>query len=52
MILIISIPVVTWPGVMEYIQEMRNILYDLETRIQKAKLNVENIEQLMQVSNA
>ncbi|XP_015272477.1 PREDICTED: dynein heavy chain 17, axonemal [Gekko japonicus] len=35
-------------GVMEYIQEMRNILYDLETRIQKTKLNVENIEQLMQ----
>ncbi|XP_077184230.1 dynein axonemal heavy chain 17 isoform X3 [Paroedura picta] len=35
-------------GVMEYIQEMRNILYDLETRIQKTKLNVENIGQLMQ----
>ncbi|XP_039201063.1 dynein heavy chain 17, axonemal isoform X2 [Crotalus tigris] len=35
-------------GVMDYIQEMRNVLYDLETRIQKTKLNVENIGQLMQ----
>ncbi|KAJ7315905.1 hypothetical protein JRQ81_002067 [Phrynocephalus forsythii] len=35
-------------GVMDYIQEMRNVLYDLETRIQKAKINVENIGQLMQ----
>ncbi|XP_062977556.1 dynein axonemal heavy chain 17 [Elgaria multicarinata webbii] len=35
-------------GVMDYIQEMRNVLYDLETRIQKTKLNVENIDQLMQ----
>ncbi|XP_034645210.1 dynein heavy chain 17, axonemal-like [Trachemys scripta elegans] len=35
-------------GVMEYIQEMRNVLHDLEARIQKTKLNVENISQLMQ----
>ncbi|XP_077689901.1 dynein axonemal heavy chain 17 [Eretmochelys imbricata] len=35
-------------GVMEYIQEMRNVLHDLEARIQKTKLNVENINQLMQ----
>uniref|UniRef100_A0ACB8EKG7 Dynein heavy chain 17, axonemal n=1 Tax=Sphaerodactylus townsendi TaxID=933632 RepID=A0ACB8EKG7_9SAUR len=35
-------------GVMDYIQEMRDVLYDLETRIQKTKLNVENIGQLMQ----
>uniref|UniRef100_A0A8D0H5U7 Dynein axonemal heavy chain 17 n=1 Tax=Sphenodon punctatus TaxID=8508 RepID=A0A8D0H5U7_SPHPU len=32
----------------EYIQEMRDILYDLETRIQKTKINVENIGQIMQ----
>nr|XP_003217173.1 PREDICTED: LOW QUALITY PROTEIN: dynein heavy chain 17, axonemal [Anolis carolinensis] len=35
-------------GVMDYIQEMRDVLYDLETRIQKAKFNVESIDQLMQ----
>ncbi|XP_075760265.1 dynein axonemal heavy chain 17 isoform X2 [Pelodiscus sinensis] len=35
-------------GVLEYIQEMRNVLHDLEARIQKTKLNVENINQLMQ----
>lgn len=37
------------PGVMEYIQEMREVLYDLNTRMQKSKLNVENIGQLMEV---
>lgn len=36
---------------MDYIQEMRDIVYDLETRIQKTKLNVDGIGQLMQVSN-
>lgn len=36
---------------MEYIQEMRNVLHDLEARIQKTKLNVENINQLMQVGD-
>ncbi|NWW98330.1 DYH17 protein, partial [Caloenas nicobarica] len=35
-------------GVMEYIQETRGILYDLQTRVQKAKLNVEYITQLME----
>ncbi|NXE57526.1 DYH17 protein, partial [Casuarius casuarius] len=39
-------------GVMEYIQEMRDILYNLETRIQKAKLNVENITHLMEECSA
>ncbi|KAM9001324.1 dynein axonemal heavy chain 17 [Sarcophilus harrisii] len=34
-------------GVFEYIQEMREILYDLETRIQKTKQNVEGIIQIM-----
>lgn len=34
---------------MEYIQEMREVLYDLSTRVQKTKLNVENISQLMEV---
>lgn len=40
------------PGVMEYIQETRGILYDLQTRVQKAKLNVEHITQLMEVAFA
>ena len=40
------------PGVLEYIQEMREILYDLQTRVQKAKLNRENIVQLMEVAVA
>ncbi|KAF1507297.1 Dynein heavy chain 17, axonemal, partial [Eudyptula minor] len=39
-------------GVMEYIQEMRQILYDLQTRVQKAKLNMENITQLMEECSA
>ncbi|XP_067860662.1 dynein axonemal heavy chain 17-like [Heptranchias perlo] len=34
-------------GVWEYIQEMRNILYDLESRIQKAKNNVETMHLIM-----
>ncbi|NXC68138.1 DYH17 protein, partial [Anhinga anhinga] len=39
-------------GVMEYIQEMREILYNLQTRVQKAKLNLENIAQLMEDCSA
>ncbi|XP_067164351.1 dynein axonemal heavy chain 17 [Apteryx mantelli] len=39
-------------GVMEYIREMRDILYNLETRIQKAKLNVENITHFMEECSA
>ncbi|XP_019398323.1 PREDICTED: dynein heavy chain 17, axonemal [Crocodylus porosus] len=35
-------------GAMEYIQEMRDSLYNLEARIQKTKLNVESVVQLMQ----
>ncbi|XP_071672368.1 dynein axonemal heavy chain 17 isoform X2 [Patagioenas fasciata] len=35
-------------GVMEYIQETRGVLDDLQTRVQKAKLNVERITQLME----
>lgn len=38
------------PGVTEYIQELRDILYALDSRIQRAKLNVENISQLMEVA--
>ncbi|CAI9163741.1 unnamed protein product [Rangifer tarandus platyrhynchus] len=34
-------------GVFEYIQEMREILYNLQNRIQKAKQNVEGISQAM-----
>ncbi|XP_067914454.1 dynein axonemal heavy chain 17-like [Heterodontus francisci] len=34
-------------GVWEYIQEMRSILYDLESRIQKAKNNVETMHLMM-----
>ncbi|NXP09467.1 DYH17 protein, partial [Thinocorus orbignyianus] len=39
-------------GVMEYIQEMRDILYDLQAKVQKTKLNVENISQLMEECSA
>ncbi|XP_065591374.1 dynein axonemal heavy chain 17 isoform X2 [Cyrtonyx montezumae] len=39
-------------GVTEYIQEMREILYDLNTRMQKAKLNMENVSQLMEECSA
>ncbi|XP_078257485.1 dynein axonemal heavy chain 17-like [Rhinoraja longicauda] len=35
------------PGVWEYIQEMRNILYDLERRMQKCKDNVEMMRLMM-----
>ncbi|PKU27917.1 dynein heavy chain axonemal [Limosa lapponica baueri] len=38
--------------VMEYIQEMRDILYDLQARVQKAKLNMEKINQLMEECSA
>ncbi|XP_043570859.1 dynein axonemal heavy chain 17-like [Chiloscyllium plagiosum] len=34
-------------GVWEYIQELRGILYDLESRIQKAKNNVETMHLMM-----
>lgn len=34
---------------MEYIQEMRETLNDLQRRVQRAKLNLENIIQLMEV---
>ncbi|GCB64614.1 hypothetical protein scyTo_0014794, partial [Scyliorhinus torazame] len=37
-------------GVWEYIQEMRNILHDLESRIQKSKNNVETMHLMMLVS--
>lgn len=36
--------------VMEYIQEMREILHNLQNRIQKTKQNIEGITQAMQVS--
>ncbi|XP_065549706.1 dynein axonemal heavy chain 17 [Lathamus discolor] len=39
-------------GVLEYIQQMRDVLYDLQSRVQKAKLNVENITQLIEVCSA
>uniref|UniRef100_H3BBD5 Dynein axonemal heavy chain 17 n=1 Tax=Latimeria chalumnae TaxID=7897 RepID=H3BBD5_LATCH len=35
-------------GVWEYIQEMRDTIFDLETRIQKAKNNIETISLIMQ----
>ncbi|NXI41699.1 DYH17 protein, partial [Galbula dea] len=35
-------------AVMDYLQEMREILCDLQNRVQKTKLNVENITQLME----
>lgn len=34
---------------MEYIQEMREILHDLQRRVQSAKLNLQSIIQLMEV---
>lgn len=34
---------------MEYIQEMRETLHDLQRRVQRAKLNLQNIAQLMEV---
>ncbi|XP_074778161.1 dynein axonemal heavy chain 17 [Athene noctua] len=39
-------------GVLEYIQEMREVLHDLQTRVQKAKLNRENIIQLLEECSA
>ncbi|XP_054249766.1 dynein axonemal heavy chain 17 [Indicator indicator] len=39
-------------GVMEYIQMMREVLCDLQTRVQKAKLNVESITQLIEECSA
>ncbi|NXA28829.1 DYH17 protein, partial [Ibidorhyncha struthersii] len=39
-------------GVMEYIHEMRDILYDLQARVQKAKLNTDSITQLMEECSA
>ncbi|NWI40584.1 DYH17 protein, partial [Picathartes gymnocephalus] len=35
-------------GVMEYIQETRDTLHDLQKRVQRAKLNLQNITQLME----
>ncbi|NWW79259.1 DYH17 protein, partial [Climacteris rufus] len=35
-------------GVMEYIQEMRETLHGLQRRVQRAKVNLENITQLME----
>lgn len=37
-------------GVLEYIQEMREILHNLQNRIQKAKQNIDGISQAMKVS--
>lgn len=34
---------------MEYIQEMRESLHDLQKRVQMAKMNLQNITQLMEV---
>ncbi|XP_054026357.1 dynein axonemal heavy chain 17 [Dryobates pubescens] len=39
-------------GVMEYIQMMREVLCGLQTRVQKAKLNVESITQLIEECSA
>ncbi|XP_071881804.1 dynein axonemal heavy chain 17 [Anas platyrhynchos] len=39
-------------GVMEYIQEMRDILYALNSRVQRTKLNVESVKQLMEECSA
>ncbi|KAM9371463.1 dynein axonemal heavy chain 17 [Phaethornis superciliosus] len=39
-------------GVMEYIQEMRDILGDLHSRVWKTKLNVKHITQLMEKCTA
>ncbi|XP_042635783.1 dynein axonemal heavy chain 17 [Catharus ustulatus] len=35
-------------GVMDYIQEMRESLHDLQKRVQMAKMNLQNITQLME----
>ncbi|OBS73366.1 hypothetical protein A6R68_12043 [Neotoma lepida] len=35
-------------GVLQYIQEMREVLYNLQNRMQKAKQNIEGISQAMQ----
>ncbi|NXY12732.1 DYH17 protein, partial [Atrichornis clamosus] len=35
-------------GVMEYIQDMRETLHDLQRRVHRAKMNLENITQLME----
>lgn len=37
-------------GVFEYVQEMREILHDLQNRMQKAKQNIEGVSQAMKVS--
>nr|XP_054501017.1 dynein axonemal heavy chain 17 [Agelaius phoeniceus] len=39
-------------GVMEYIQEMRETLHDLQKRVQTAKLNLQSITQLMEDCSA
>ncbi|KAM6297472.1 dynein axonemal heavy chain 17 [Aegotheles albertisi] len=39
-------------GVSEYIQEMRETLCDLQSRVQKAKLNMKNITRLMEECSA
>ncbi|NXN68995.1 DYH17 protein, partial [Himantopus himantopus] len=39
-------------GVTEYIHEMRDILYDLQARVQRAKLNMDSITQLMEECSA
>ncbi|NXE69982.1 DYH17 protein, partial [Calcarius ornatus] len=39
-------------GVMEYIQEMRETLHDLQRRVQTAKLNLQSITQLMEDCSA
>ncbi|NWU85052.1 DYH17 protein, partial [Onychorhynchus coronatus] len=39
-------------GVMEYIQEIRDTLQDLQRRVQRAKLNLKNITQLMEDCSA
>ena len=36
--------------VFQYIQEMREVLHNLQNRMQKAKQNIEGIRQAMQVS--
>lgn len=43
---------ISLPGVMEYIQEMRETLHDLQRRVQTAKLNLQSITQLMEVTSA
>lgn len=45
-----QIAVLCITDVIEYIQEMREILHNLQNRIQKAKQNIEGIRQAMQVS--